>query len=240
MLDQNTDRMWYVIGAIVIGAAIIAMGLNIFSDSFDSVDEQFASVIGVASENIEGLRVYDNVINPDHIKTSSADIVDYEYIDGSGVWTLDVRKHTNPAVWQNSGLTVRNDVRGVEVPFGERLTVSYEIYVLDGYENVESRIDINNSLDNSHSGNDNDELTLRNYNGKGHRDYYSKLETGKWNKLWYSFSNTDIDKNPNKLPIYDYSNMGVRGISTTEPVRIKVRNIKGEFNDEPTKYVPYK
>ncbi len=48
MLDQNTDRMWYVIGAIVIGAAIIAMGLNIFSDSFDSVDDNFAGIMGVA------------------------------------------------------------------------------------------------------------------------------------------------------------------------------------------------
>ncbi len=45
MLDQNTDRMWYVIGAIVIGAAIIAMGLNIFSDSFESVDDNFATLM---------------------------------------------------------------------------------------------------------------------------------------------------------------------------------------------------
>ncbi len=52
MLDQNTDRMWYVIGAIVIGAAIIAMGLNIFSESFDSVDGMMASLTGVASENV--------------------------------------------------------------------------------------------------------------------------------------------------------------------------------------------
>ncbi len=48
MLDQNTDRMWYVIGAIVIGAAIIAMGLNIFDSSFESVDDNFANVMGVA------------------------------------------------------------------------------------------------------------------------------------------------------------------------------------------------
>ncbi len=44
MLDQNTDRMWYVIGAIVIGAAIIAMGLNIYSDSFNSVEDNFAEL----------------------------------------------------------------------------------------------------------------------------------------------------------------------------------------------------
>ncbi len=50
MLDQNTDRMWYVIGAIVIGAAIIAMGLNIYSDSFDSVDGLMASQLNNAED----------------------------------------------------------------------------------------------------------------------------------------------------------------------------------------------
>ncbi len=33
MLDQNTDRMWYVIGAIVIGAAIIAAALFLFDNT---------------------------------------------------------------------------------------------------------------------------------------------------------------------------------------------------------------
>lgn len=41
MLDQNTDRMWYVIGAVLIGAAII-FGMNTFMPSaFASVGNMF-------------------------------------------------------------------------------------------------------------------------------------------------------------------------------------------------------
>ncbi len=52
MLDQNTDRMWYVIGAIVIGAAIIAMGLNIFDESFKSVENNYAELTALTEGNI--------------------------------------------------------------------------------------------------------------------------------------------------------------------------------------------
>ena len=33
MLDQNTDRMWYVIGAVLIGAAIIFAATALFGDA---------------------------------------------------------------------------------------------------------------------------------------------------------------------------------------------------------------
>lgn len=32
MLDQNTDRMWYVIGAVLIGGLIIAGAVLLFND----------------------------------------------------------------------------------------------------------------------------------------------------------------------------------------------------------------
>ncbi len=62
MLDQNTDRMWYVIGAIVIGAAIIAMGLNIFDETFDSVEDSYASVIGIAGDYVDYIGVDTTII----------------------------------------------------------------------------------------------------------------------------------------------------------------------------------
>ncbi len=65
MLDQNTDRMWYVIGAIVIGAAIIAMGLNIFDNSFESVEDNFATLM--RKVNI----VDEQVINENNLIQSS-------------------------------------------------------------------------------------------------------------------------------------------------------------------------
>ncbi len=84
MLDQNTDRMWYVIGAIVIGAVIIAMGLNIFSESFDSVDGMMASLTDMAGDNIASIHggIYtddeiDNLINNEsYIPVATADELD--------------------------------------------------------------------------------------------------------------------------------------------------------------------
>lgn len=41
MLDQNTDRMWYVIGAVIIGAAIILILNGTVPEMFASVGETF-------------------------------------------------------------------------------------------------------------------------------------------------------------------------------------------------------
>ena len=44
MLDQNTDRMWYVIGAVLIGAAII-FGMNtLMPETFASVGDMMVGV----------------------------------------------------------------------------------------------------------------------------------------------------------------------------------------------------
>lgn len=53
MLDQNTDRMWYVIGAVIIGAAIILI-LNgtvpqIFASVADTFEDKTEDVSGVIS-----------------------------------------------------------------------------------------------------------------------------------------------------------------------------------------------
>lgn len=41
MLDQNTDRMWYVIGAVIVGAAIIFIMNGTAPELFASVTESF-------------------------------------------------------------------------------------------------------------------------------------------------------------------------------------------------------
>lgn len=45
MLDQNTDRMWYVIGAILIGAVVIYAGIQLYDSSFRGVGENFDELI---------------------------------------------------------------------------------------------------------------------------------------------------------------------------------------------------
>ena len=52
MLDQNTDRMWYVIGAVLIGAAII-FGMNtLMPEAFASVGDNFSSVVTLVDDKI--------------------------------------------------------------------------------------------------------------------------------------------------------------------------------------------
>lgn len=41
MLDQNTDRMWFVIGALVVGAGIILLANNIMPEVFANVTKSF-------------------------------------------------------------------------------------------------------------------------------------------------------------------------------------------------------
>src|SRR5699024_3230746 len=51
MLDQNTDRMWYVIGAVLIGAAII-FGMNtLMPNTFASVGSMMSDVL----DNVGGV-----------------------------------------------------------------------------------------------------------------------------------------------------------------------------------------
>ncbi len=112
MLDQNTDRMWYVIGAIVIGAAIIAMGLNIFSESFNSVDEMMSSLTGIASDNVTSIGksgIYtnsdiDNLINNEgYVPVATADELD-------GIRKNDTRLFGVGSKWEgeySSGLNAK-------------------------------------------------------------------------------------------------------------------------------------
>lgn len=45
MLDQNTDRSWWMIGAVVVGAAIIGIALFIFPDLLESISAMFGAEI---------------------------------------------------------------------------------------------------------------------------------------------------------------------------------------------------
>ena len=52
MLDQNTDRLWYVIGAVLIGAAII-FGMNtLMPEAFASVSDNFNLITSTIGKNI--------------------------------------------------------------------------------------------------------------------------------------------------------------------------------------------
>lgn len=56
MLDQNTDRMWFVIGAVLVGAAVIAAAMYFFGGEgsivFESLGTFFDNLTGKATENM--------------------------------------------------------------------------------------------------------------------------------------------------------------------------------------------
>ena len=45
MLDQNTDRMWFVIGAVIVGAGIIALANLLFPKMFEDISTSFKGAI---------------------------------------------------------------------------------------------------------------------------------------------------------------------------------------------------
>ena len=76
MLDQNTDRMWYVIGAVLIGAAIIFAGSMLFPSAFASVGGMFETVtdkVGDVEFN-KRLESIDN-IEPDGVNLLSEQMI---------------------------------------------------------------------------------------------------------------------------------------------------------------------
>ena len=63
MLDQNTDRMWYVIGALVVGAGIILLANKAMPEFFANVTSSFSEVVSGATSKVEILG-RNNLINP--------------------------------------------------------------------------------------------------------------------------------------------------------------------------------
>lgn len=59
MLDSNTDRSYFMIGAVIVGAAIIAGALFIFRDTLFGDDGLISKLInnmfGKAQEGINGI-----------------------------------------------------------------------------------------------------------------------------------------------------------------------------------------
>ena len=45
MLDQNTDRSWWMIGAVIVGAVLIGLAKVAFPEVFETVMTFFKSMI---------------------------------------------------------------------------------------------------------------------------------------------------------------------------------------------------
>ena len=61
MLDQNTDRMWFVIGALVVGAGIILLANQLFPTMFNKITDSFSGVVNSGTTQVDGIKVHKSV-----------------------------------------------------------------------------------------------------------------------------------------------------------------------------------
>lgn len=82
MLDQNTDRMWYVIGAVIVGAALIFILNGTFPSLFASVGESFNGAISGIEKEL-GPGPYDHMPNGDRLTPTDASLFKFDKATGT-------------------------------------------------------------------------------------------------------------------------------------------------------------
>lgn len=83
MLDQNTDRMWYVIGALVVGAGIILLANNMVPDIFAKVTGSMENIVTNNIGMVKKVRVGGENLIPISERYKTFENIDdrfYEYV----------------------------------------------------------------------------------------------------------------------------------------------------------------
>ena len=242
MLDQNSDRMWYVIGALVVGAGIILLANKTFPQLFAKTSEAFGGVSNAAIEEINNEFAMHNVLDADGLMlfpTIETSGLYHDYDEETDTWTMEIPRINSP---YSVGLKVKPTA--LRVPYGARFTTRYEVWVPEGIDNAVVNTDINNTFESKEfvsAQNDNDERAGRQfgYYEDGKRVVVSTgnnisasipIKGGEWTTVWYSYSNTS-STNTNKEALRDYSWIGTTN-PTDGPMMIKIRNVYGSIVDE--------
>lgn len=223
MLDQNTDRMWYVIGALVVGAAIIFIANGTLPDLFASVGNSMQSV--VEQTEFIGRRKYlsnDDLTPHGQIKDLSTGYRSWEYtaLLGQPVMMVDGFKHVEDVM---------------EIPYGYTGELGYEVWIPEEFENIKGAVDINvYPIEGvSWSGNDNDYASKRTVNGNGVitsgvSQGKIPLEAGTWNTIVLTFENTS-PSNKDETPLFSRSCFGIyrpeSSVNEYAEVPVKIRNV---------------
>ena len=156
-----------------------------------------------------------NNINPS--KVVNRGCTSFSYNSSENLWTLTCP--INSSTW-GFGFVI-NDT-SIKWKTGEAWVISMEVYtpqVINWQRDINNKPDITDN--SSYTGND--------YDITGNRPAYTNGFSGQtlssgWNKIWFAqIAGTSYG-------LYNYStNWGVVTTSLTEPITIKVRNIKGEI-----------
>jgi len=242
MLDQNTDRMWFVIGALVVGAGIILLANQFMPEVFAQVGKTFNGVTKDSVDTIKDAFHIDNIISASDLRTfggpkdpQEVKLIDFD--EETETWTLELP--VNKVIWSRGLRVIETAIR---VPYGARFTTRYEVWVPEGIDDAKVTTDINNSFESkARAGllNDNDAQDKRQYgvyeNGKRVLVTTNPTEgiptkAGEWTTVWYSYENTS-STNTKKEALYDYSNLGTTN-PTDKPMIIKIRNVFGSLVNE--------
>ena len=237
MLDQNTDRMWFVIGALVVGAGIILLANKAMPEIFVKTTESFRKLTSSANNDIRYAFGMDNII-------TSADLTNYwdvtidDFDDETDTWTVTIP--TQDHGWSR-GLKVKESA--VSIPAGKRIFVSYDLWVPEEAVGSKYVPDINNSYENTKiesTLNDNDPHEKRYYGfvidggpkilETGKTPTGMNLTPGEWTTVWYSYENTSPTNNGD-IPLYDYSNLGATNPLNKE-MQLKIRNVYGYIMED--------
>ena len=223
MLDQNTDRMWFVIGALVVGAGIILLANKMLPEIFANVTGSMEDLLK-QTENI-GRKKY--LTNAD--VTPLPSYKNFKYDDGT--WSMSALKGS--PTWNLAG--VRHNADVMTIPYGYVGEIGYEVWIPEGYEGIGTGVDINTYPveGDRWSVNDNDYFELRTVNGKSTSSNLKasarvELVPGQWNSIVTTFENTDPD-NTGKVDLFSQSNIGVfrddASVSEYAEVPVKFRNV---------------
>lgn len=241
MLDQNTDRMWFVIGALVVGAGIILLANKALPEAFANVTGTYKNVTDTSILEIKQAFNIDNIITAQDIEIYLSPGQDAKLINfdsESETWTVEI-----PVQSHKWGRGLRIKQNAVEVPYGTKVITSYDVWLDEGVNGSNYFADINNSyLGETYHGhlNDNDNGDEREY-GIVENGQYKVLTSGKipdaiplkggqWTTVWYSYTNNSPE-NTEKKSIYDYSNLGVTNPYSDKPLTFKIRNVYGYLVD---------
>ena len=117
MLDQNTDRMWFVIGALVVGAGIILIVNKTMPEVFANVADAFKGVADESTKSASKLKVHQgNLINA---------------ADAMRVWSVK----TNTNAWGAEFVRTTNLAPIIDAyDINQRYTLRFDIKSLDTSE----------------------------------------------------------------------------------------------------------
>lgn len=156
MLDQNTDRMWYVIGAVIVGAALIFILNGTMPELFASVGEMFESKAEETTEIVDGIGPVvqnENLLTVDSLDLGASAQSNFHELDTLATVDLHIANRTNNG-WGTGGIILRQSKVNFKPSTRYLLSFSYRktagnLYSFGGHvdNGISLRTDVKTTVD---------------------------------------------------------------------------------------------